>query len=85
MRQNTSTVHTAVRVDEQLVMTVSEEKLLESAIEIETINPTGDDIQYMHSIMCQVGLPRSKVDGTVFERKSGGAILLVRADRKSVV
>ena len=80
MRQNTSTTaHAAVRVLEQLVMTVPEERLLESAINIETASPSGDDIRYMHSIMCQVGLPRSKVDGTLFERKSGGAILLVRA------
>ena len=80
MRQNTSTTaHAAVRVDEQLVMTVPEERLLESAINIETASPSGDDIRYMHSIMCQVGFPRSKVDGTVFERKCGGAILLVHA------
>ena len=80
MGQNTSTTaHAAVRVHEQLVMTAPEEKLLESAIKIETASPSGDDIRYMHSIMCQVGLPRSKVDGTVFERKSGGAVLLVRA------
>lgn len=35
----------------------------------------------MHSIMCQVGLPRSKVDGTSFERHSGGAALLVEAGK----
>jgi Plasmid encoded RepA protein len=74
-----TSVQAAVRQHEQLVMTAPEEKLLESAIEIETIGPSGNDIQYMHSIMCQVGLPRSKVDGSVFERKSGGANLLVRA------
>jgi hypothetical protein len=79
MRQNISTVQASVRVGAPLVMTAPEEKLLESAIGIETASPSGNDIQYMHSIMCQVGLPRSKVDGTVFERKSGGAILLVRA------
>lgn len=80
MRQNISTTaQVAIRVDAQLVMSAPEEKLLESAIEIETASPSGNDIQYMHSIMCQVGLPRSKVDGTLFERKCGSAILLVHA------
>jgi hypothetical protein len=79
MRQSTTSAQAAVSIDEPLVMTRQEEKLLKSAIEIETTDPTGDDIHFMHSIMCQIGLPRSKVDGTVFERKCGGAILLVRA------
>lgn len=79
MKHNASPARASVRLDEQLAMTGAEEKLLESAIGIETASPTGNDIQYIHSIMCQVGLPRSKVDGNVFERKSGSAILLVRA------
>jgi len=43
--------------------------------------PDDEDRAYMHSIMCQVGLPRSKVDGTSFERHSGGAALLVEAGK----
>jgi hypothetical protein len=81
MRPDTSIVQAVVRQHEQLVMTAPEEKFLDAAVEIETTNPAGNDIQYMHSLMCQVGLPRSKVDGIVFERKSGGAILLVRAGK----
>lgn len=43
--------------------------------------PSGDDMAFMHSLMCQVGLPRSKVDGTSFERKSGGVALLIEAGK----
>lgn len=44
--------------------------------------PSGDDIAYLHAIMCQVGLPRGPkaVEGkTVFERECGGAALRVTA------
>ena len=34
---------------------------------------------FTHSILCQVGLPRSKVDGREFMRKSGDAWLVVQA------
>ncbi|KUY84960.1 replication protein [Burkholderia cepacia] len=49
--------------------------------EIAGERPDDDDRGYMHSIMCQVGLPRSKVDSTSFERHSGGAALLVEAGK----
>lgn len=56
-------------------------KLLDVAAEIATTPPAGEDMAYMHSVMCQVGLPRSKVDATSFERHSGGATLLVEAGK----
>lgn len=40
-----------------------------------------DSINYQHSILCQVGLPRSKVDGNSFERKTANAILSVEAGK----
>ena len=40
-----------------------------------------DDINYQHSILCQVGLPRSKVNGTSFERRTKNAILSVEAGK----
>lgn len=56
--------------------------LLESAAEIGSTTPGACDIAYQHTIMCQIGLPRSKaaVDGlTVFERRCGDAVLRVTA------
>ncbi|CAH2802828.1 MAG: IncW-like replication protein [uncultured Paraburkholderia sp.] len=57
------------------------ERLVKTAAEIASERPDDEDRAYMHSILCQVGLPRSKVDGTSFERRSGGAALLVEAGK----
>lgn len=61
--------------------TPREARLVKKAAEIASERPDDDDRGYMHSIMCQVGLPRSKVDATSFERHSGGAALLVEAGK----
>lgn len=41
--------------------------------------PTGNDLAFIHSVMCQVGLPRAKVDGERFMRQSGAAWVSVQA------
>src|SRR6218665_446104 len=46
-------------------------KLLAAAHEIATIPPTGNDFVLTHAVLCQVGLPRSKVEGREFHRRSG--------------
>lgn len=56
-----------------------DESLLVVGADILQNRATSEDATYFHSIMCQVGLPRSKVDGTTFERRCGGAVLLVKA------
>lgn len=63
----------------QLVLSKREELFLERVTEIHMAEPGGNDMAFMHSTMCQVGLPRSKVDGTVFERKCGNSSLLLTA------
>ena len=40
-----------------------------------------DTINFQHSILCQVGLPRKRVEGDYFERRSGNAILSVQAGK----
>lgn len=61
--------------------TLREERLIKTAAEIALERPSDDDRAYMHSIMCQVGLPRSKVEGTEFQRHSGGSALLLQAGK----
>jgi hypothetical protein len=39
------------------------------------------DINYVHAVLCQVGLPRRKVGGSVFSRTHKGASILVEAGR----
>lgn len=38
-----------------------------------------DTPEYLHSVLCQVGLPRSKVAGRTFSRSSGRASMLLEA------
>lgn len=61
--------------------TLREERLIKTAAEIAGERPNDEDRAYIHSIMCQVGLPRSKVEGNSFERQSGGVGLLVEAGK----
>jgi hypothetical protein len=53
--------------------------LIEHGRTIADTRPKGDDVSFMHSIMCQVGLPRAKIAGDRFERANGASALEVRA------
>ncbi len=61
--------------------TLRDERLIKTAAEIAGERPDDEDRAYIHSIMCQVGLPRSKVEGNAFERQSGGVGLLVESGK----
>jgi hypothetical protein len=55
-----------------------ERRLIETAGDMgETHQP--DSIDYLHAVLCQVGLPRSRSRGASFERTSGQTSLLVEA------
>lgn len=54
-------------------------ELIKQSAEIMTTEPAGEDMAFTHAILCQVGLPRSKVDGTNFLRQSGAAWINVQA------
>jgi hypothetical protein len=54
-------------------------RLVDASVSIAADQP--DDINYQHSILCQVGLPRSKLKTTTFERRSQNAILSVEAGK----
>jgi hypothetical protein len=53
--------------------------LIEHGKTIADSRPEGDDVTFMHAIMCQIGLPRAKIAADRFERQSGAAALEVRA------
>ena len=38
-------------------------------------------VDYLHSVLCQVGLPRSRAEGKAFERTSGNVSLLIEAGK----
>lgn len=54
-------------------------KLIEALNSIMGSPPEGDDIAFLHTTFCQVGLPRSKPKGQVFERRSGNVALRLEA------
>lgn len=54
-------------------------KLLDAGHEIATTPPTGNDMAFTHAVLCQVGLPRSKVEGREFHRQSGDMWINVQA------
>ena len=59
--------------------TKQENELVAASAAIMGQSPTGNDFAFMHAVMCQVGLPRAKVDGENFMRRSGAAWVNVQA------
>lgn len=68
-------------VERNAPLTRQEKDLIGTGLIIEAEKPGTNDLTFMHSIMCQIGLPRSKVDGLEFERTCGGAGLYIRAGK----
>lgn len=62
-----------------LTLSKQEGKLLEVATDIATTPPSGGDMAFTHAVLCQVGLPRAKVEGREFMRQSGQAWVNVQA------
>lgn len=62
-----------------IILTEQDQKLIEAGAKIATNPPSGEDMAFTHAVLCQVGLPRSKVDGREFMRQSGAAWVNVQA------
>lgn len=60
-------------------VTKRENELVAVSAEIMGQSPTGNDFAFIHAVMCQVGLPRAKVEGERFMRQSGAAWVNVQA------
>lgn len=58
-------------------LTGQQGKLLAAGHEIATTPP--EDMAFTHAVLCQVGLPRSKVEGREFMRQSGTAWVNIQA------
>ena len=43
--------------------TAAESRLIETAMTIHGELPSGDEMAYLHAVLCQVGLPRRRVFG----------------------
>lgn len=62
-----------------LILSGQDRKLIDAGAEIATNPPSGDDMAFTHAVLCQVGLPRAKVEGREFMRQSGAAWVNVQA------
>lgn len=62
-----------------VILTESDQKLISTGVEISSSPPTGEDMAFTHAVLCQVGLPRAKVEGREFMRQSGAAWVNVQA------
>ena len=74
-----SAVDTRRRKTAPLALGKKASKLIDASALIEGQPPSGEDMAFTHSILCQVGLPRSKVDALHFLRHSGSAWVSVQA------
>lgn len=54
-------------------------RVVEASAEIAMDTP--DSIDFLHAVLCQVGMPRKRTDARVFERHSGAASMLLEAGR----
>lgn len=55
------------------------DKLANAAVQIATDPPAAEDMAFTHAVLCQVGMPRAKVEGREFMRQSGSAWVNVQA------
>lgn len=67
------------RATRKKALTAQEYKLIEVAADIATYPPGGEDMAFTHAVLCQVGLPRAKVQAREFMRQSGAAWVSVQA------
>lgn len=60
-------------------MSCHKQKLIDAATSLRNEPPQIDNADFMHAVLCQVGMPRKKVAGQEFRRKSGEAELIIQA------
>src|SRR5438067_645128 len=59
--------------------TALQRRIIDAAVEIEECTP--ETIEFLHSVLCQVGLPRARTKERFFERNNGRASIAIEAGR----
>ncbi|MEM9128565.1 MAG: replication protein RepA [Pseudomonadota bacterium] len=59
--------------------TILQRRIIDAAVEIQEVAP--ETPEFLHSVLCQVGLPRKATSERVFERNNGKAGILIEAGR----
>src|SRR4051794_8960373 len=60
-------------------LTLMQRRLIDAAADI--MEEQADSPEYLHSVLCQVGLPRAKTDVRSFQRSSGTAAIEIEAGK----
>ena len=55
-------------------------RIIDASVDIST-SECSDRIDFLHTVLCQVGMPRKRVEGKIFERKSGTISMILEAGR----
>ena len=55
----------------------STRRLLDACVDIQQAQPA--EIDYLHTTLCQIGLPRSRVKDRIFERMSGNSSIILES------
>ena len=66
----------------QAELTQLQRKIVDASLTIADLTP--DRPEFLHAVLCQVGLPRSRQEKRVFERACGNASLLLEAGQRSI-
>ncbi len=74
-------MNTAHKAQEVVPLSTKDQKLIDAGVQIATTSPDGfgNFMAFAHAVLCQVGLPRSKVEGREFLRQSGAAWINIQA------
>jgi hypothetical protein len=64
---------------ELFTLTSLQRRLIDATADI--IESQCDKPEFMHSVLCQVGLPRARTEARIFERSSGHSSIMIEAGR----
>jgi hypothetical protein len=60
-------------------LTHLQRRIIDAAADL--MEGNADSPEFMHSVLCHVGMPRSRTDARTFERSSGNASIMIEAGR----
>jgi hypothetical protein len=59
--------------------TALQRRIIDAAVEIQDCTP--DTVEFLHAVLCQVGMPRARTKERFFERNNGRASIAIEAGR----
>jgi hypothetical protein len=66
-------------IEQQPPLPSTVRRVINAAVEIAQDPP--ENIDFLHAVLCQVGMPRKKTEGRIFERQNGTTSMVLEAGR----